>query len=222
MPIETPEKAATPEQQEIARLREENVLLHIENRRLKEMAYTDALMDIPNRNAFNERRNETPDAILMLDIDNFKIVNDAFQEGHLGGDRILQEAGAYLKTYFRNSDFIARYGGEEIIVFLKNADVEQLTKRPQLGFTATLDGEEIPITFSGGLTSLHPGENVMDAIQRADAALFTAKEDKTNKDGTVDRGRNRILIYSKEREEASRPDGTIEPTAQAQPPRTDR
>ncbi|HUC01511.1 MAG TPA: GGDEF domain-containing protein [Candidatus Paceibacterota bacterium] len=196
MAPEVLESPTTPEQQEVVRLKTENTALREENERLRNIAYTDSLMGIANRNAYNEKREESPDAVLLLDIDNFKIVNDAFQEGHSGGDRILREAGEYLKSQFREGDFIARIGGEEIVVFLKNADVERFKEKVRLGFTTELDGEKIPITFSGGLTQLNPGESVKDAIERADTALYVAKEDKAREDGTIDRGRDRILIYS--------------------------
>jgi diguanylate cyclase (GGDEF)-like protein len=140
----------------------------------------------------------------MLDLDNFKIVNDAFFGGHIQGDRILKEAAAHLadvlRKQFREDDVVARYGGEEFTVLLKNVDTKGLMERLKLGFVAELDGEKIPITFSGGLTILKSGEELLAALIRADAALYVAKEDKPRKDGGIDRGRDRVLQYTDEME----------------------
>ncbi len=183
---------------------------------LTRLAYTDDLTGLYNRRKFNEefsRRNKdregtaaekegAQDIFLLLDLDNFKIVNDAFDEGHVGGDRVLKEAARHLfekiKDIFRKDDLVARYGGEEFAVLLKDADVEQIEKRLRLGLTVMLDKEHVPITFSGGYTVVEPGEDLSEVFARADRALFVAKEDEELPDGRIKRGRNRILPYSPE------------------------
>ena len=193
--------------------------LRKEIERLRTMAYTDHLTGLDNRRKFDEefdRRKEhrrergaekenAQDVLLILDIDNFKIVNDAFDEGHAGGDRVLKEAAEHIlsaiKDHFRKDDVVARYGGEEFAILLKDADMESVGQRLRLGLTVTLDGEPIPITFSGGYTPIAPGETLDDAFTRADRALFVAKEDENLPDGRIKRGRNQILPYSEEMEE---------------------
>ncbi len=183
---------------------------------LMKMAYTDELTGLDNRRKFNEefarrkgdiekRSSATegnPDVLLILDLDNFKIVNDAFREGHVGGDRALKAAAEHLMSLvrekFRVDDVVARYGGEEFAVLLKEVDVAGLMERLKLGFMVELDGEPTPITFSGGYTVVTPGEDVETAFARADEALFIAKEDRELPDGTIVRGRNRILPYSED------------------------
>ena len=187
--------------------------------RLRTMAYTDHLTGLDNRRKFDEefdRREKhrrergaeaerAQDVLLILDIDNFKIVNDAFDEGHAGGDRVLKEAAEHIlsaiKNHFRKDDVVARYGGEEFAILLKDADMEVVGKRLRLGLTVMLDGEPIPITFSGGYTPVAPGETLDEAFTRADRALFVAKEDENLPDGRIKRGRNRILPYSEEMDE---------------------
>jgi len=209
------ETQADSESERIASLEATNAELTAENERLRKLAYTDELTGLPNRHKFKkdfeeERRRfalaeasgekENPDAILLVDLDNFKIVNDAFEGGHVQGDRILQEAAQHLvdilKEQFREDDLVARYGGEEFLILLKNVDVEAVIKRLNLGFETELDGKKVPITFSGGLTVLNPGEGLLDALSRADTALYAAKEDKVRKDGTIDRGRDRVFQYT--------------------------
>ena len=187
--------------------------------RLRTMAYTDHLTGLDNRRKFDEefdRREKhrrergaeaerAQDVLLILDIDNFKIVNDAFDEGHAGGDRVLKEAAEHIlsaiKNHFRKDDVVARYGGEEFAILLKDADMEVVGKRLRLGLTVMLDGEPIPITFSGGYTPVAPGETLDEAFTRADRALFVAKEDENLPDGRIKRGRNRIFPYSEEMDE---------------------
>jgi diguanylate cyclase (GGDEF)-like protein len=223
MSLKSPEQQYIPQErtddpsERIAALEKTVAELKKENERipyLERLAYTDELTGLPNRYKLKEEferrkeylaehsggKEENPDAILMLDLDNFKIVNDAFKGGHFQADRVLKEAADHLvtllKEQFREDDIVARIGGEEFVALLKNVDPEGIMKRLTLGFLATLDGEKIPITFSGGLTTLRPNEELLDALVRADAALYVAKEDKIREDGSIDRGRNRVFEYT--------------------------
>ncbi len=223
MSLENPQEQLIPDQERIIRLEEEIRALRAENEKLREAATTDPLTNALNRRglkeaakiAFAQRREgdeekkKKPVGVLVLDIDNFKIINDAFKEGHSGGDRILQEAVAFLKNAVRGSDIVARIGGEEFAIVFNNANTQDIydkfsksTGRARLGFIATLDGEEIPINFSGGISMLEPHETIDDlevVLQRADKALYRAKEDEKT-EGGITRGRDRILIYNKEME----------------------
>ena len=129
-------------------------------------------------------------------------------EGHTGGDRVLQKAADFLKDTVRGSDIVARTGGEEFVIIFNNANAQDIYNKffdngeghPRLGFITELDGEKIPINFSGGISMFGPDETVDDldiVISRADVALYAAKEDEKTNDGIV-RGRDRILIYSEE------------------------
>jgi len=133
----------------------------------------------------------SPASVLMIDVDHFKQVNDTF--GHRAGDAILQQfADRLVSTFLRKSDFIARYGGEEMAVLLQSDGLAisskiaerflEIVKRKPFEH----EGDEIPITVSIGLAELNPGESVASWIERADRALYQAK--KT--------GRDRVCVAS--------------------------
>ena len=150
----------------------------------KEEAYTDSLTKLNNRRAITDL--EQYDSIIFCDIDYFKKIND--QYGHHIGDLVLIELGKILKDNIRETDFVARWGGEEFIILLKNCDIKYahdkavalknemklLSKR--MGFT---------ITLSFGISILNK-DNLKNAINDADKAMYKSKRD----------GRNRITIYS--------------------------
>lgn len=225
MSAENPQERLTPDQERIIQLEEENKALREENEKLREVATIDPLTNALNRRGLKEaaravfeqqkregsrEKKEKPIGVLVLDIDNFKIINDAFKEGHAGGDRILQNAAAFLKDSVRGSDIVARVGGEEFAIVFNNADAQDIYNkffdnaagRARLGFIVELDGEQIPINFSGGISMFEPGETISDLdtiLQRADKALYKAKEDEKTEEG-VTRGRDRILMFTKEME----------------------
>ncbi len=135
----------------------------------------------------------TAASLIMVDIDHFKLVNDTY--GHRAGDAILQQFADRLVTIFlRKSDFIARYGGEEMMVLLQGDGLmvsERIVERFLEAIRGTPfehEGVEISITASAGLAELIPGESVASWIERADRALYQAKE----------AGRDRVCIASSE------------------------
>jgi diguanylate cyclase len=226
MSLENPENQEYSDKEKILQLEEKVKKLRVENEQLREAATTDQLTKILNRRGleaatkdlFAQRRRSRenrengeqrkPIGVLALDIDNFKIVNDAFTEGHAGGDRILREAADFLKDTIRGSDIVARMGGEEFVIIFNNANAQDIYNkffdhsegRSRLSFVAELDGEKIPINFSGGISVFGPDETINDldiVLSRADVALFVAKEDEKTKDGIM-RGRDRVLVYSEE------------------------
>ena len=126
------------------------------------------------------RRNHRPFAVLMLDIDNFKSLNDTY--GHLAGDEVLETLAAILKRSVRNVDFVARYGGEEFVAVLIETSAEaalqvaerirSLVETPRLAAT----NELISVTVSIGVTESRPGDaRPDDVIARADRAMYDAK-----------------------------------------------
>jgi diguanylate cyclase (GGDEF)-like protein len=162
--------------------------------RLKHLGITDALTGVHNRRYFEERLGEEiaraarkgePLACLLLDIDRFKHVNDAY--GHQEGDRVLREAASRIKRELRSTDALARYGGEEFAVLLGGTDEElarHIAERVRRAIGGTpfrlMHGEEIRITLSAGVAVLCPGPGpsegaARDLVQRADQALYHAK-----------------------------------------------
>jgi diguanylate cyclase (GGDEF)-like protein len=216
-------------EEENARLRAENNDLKVENVALRtenEELKIDSVTGLPTRRELDKRiaksrskekidggreggpekepSNET--AVLMLDIDNFKMVNDLY--GHPNGDVILRAVADTLREVFRKEDVIMRYGGEEIAVILPKTDAGRLihkfydpeTGKSRLPVKTTIiykgKREEVEVTLSGGLAAVGPDGDLHAALAQADQALYAAKEDTQEKDGRVTRGRDRILMYS--------------------------
>ncbi len=163
-------------------------------RQLEEMALMDSLTGVLNRRAFLDRvererararRDGAPLALLMLDLDHFKQVNDT--HGHLAGDAVLCEAVARVRGALRPYDALGRYGGEEFVALLVGVDptlAVQVAERVRASIaTAPVRWEqrEIPVTASVGVTAVGQGESLADAIARADEALYAAKAGGRNR-----------------------------------------
>ena len=165
---------------------------------LQRQARTDSLTGIANRRAFmdwaaaevaRQDRNHQPLAVLMLDIDQFKAVND--RHGHAAGDAVIIESAHRIASVLRRYDYFARLGGDEFVVALPNcalAPAQQIAQRIRDTICRTpcaVTTEPIRVTISVGVTQLHGGESSIDgALTRADAALYAAKLD----------GRNRVEV----------------------------
>lgn len=166
---------------------------------LEQLAFYDPLTNLPNRRFFFEhatlllegsKRYKNPLTILIMDIDNFKKINDTY--GHEAGDIVLKNFANILKENVRQSDLPARLGGEEFVLLMPNTDLEQgkiVAKRIKSAFQNSVvvyKDKEIKTTLSGGLSSLMSElDSIDDLIRRADEALYRAKE----------LGKNRIEIY---------------------------
>jgi len=122
-----------------------------------------------------------PLSVLMLDLDNFKLYNDTY--GHLAGDEVLRKAANVLKRFFRDTDIVARYGGDEFMVILPNASLEnavRCARRLQCRFSDEDFGgpgrQNVPIYVSCGLASFpQDGTEVLELVAIADANLYAAK-----------------------------------------------
>lgn len=168
---------------------------HTEKKRteaqLEHLARSDALTGLSNRRDFYEkadheiarsRRSGQPFCVLLLDVDHFKKVND--QYGHAGGDDVLRQLAQRLTEQLRTVDLPARVGGEEFAVLMPEtllADAALAAERLRIALQAspvTLhDGRSLHITVSLGLTQWGTGDADIDtALQRADAALYRAKD----------------------------------------------
>lgn len=155
------------------------------NRQLALMAQTDSLTRLPNRHGLNAtlekdlqraQRYHHPLAVIMIDIDHFKHVND--QYGHLVGDKVLIQFGELLKMHLREADAICRWGGEEFLILCFDTDLEhsrQLAERLLEGIRQHRFPCQEHITASAGLATLAPGDTVESLVQRADDALYQAK-----------------------------------------------
>lgn len=154
--------------------------------RLSQAATTDPLTGLPNRRALLEtaprmlaqaRRDGRPIAVAMLDIDNFKRINDV--HGHPEGDHVLREIASLLRTGLRACDLVCRWGGEEFALVLPACTPAQAKARLDRLRMATdsIDWAGSPgsISFSAGVAAHEGCENVEHVLRRADAALYQAK-----------------------------------------------
>lgn len=160
------------------------------NRLLEEMAVTDGLTGIPNyRHLIDKlaeeirrsRRYRTPFSMILLDLDNFKQVNDTF--GHRHGDFVLKSVANAIHQGLRETDLLARYGGDEFAVLLTQTDKSGSSKvakqiLDRLSNPVLADGREHMIEASIGLVSFSPGqiESSDEVIIAADEALYHAKK----------------------------------------------
>lgn len=162
------------------------------------LALEDELTGLGNRRAILEqlahhlaqaRRSSRPLAVMVLDVDHFKRIND--QHGHLSGDKALRDIAACLKERLRAQDILGRWGGEEFIIVLPDTEeagaiqlAEQLRVAVERTRFSALDGQAFALTVSIGVHALRTGydDERDDMIGAADRALYRAK----------DKGRNRV------------------------------
>ena len=151
------------------------------------------VLDILERELTRGQRLELPLAVLMIDIDHFKAVNDAY--GHQAGDAVLKEVAARVSTTVRPYDSVGRYGGEEFLVILPGCDepraqivAERLCCVVSREAILT-DAVEISVTLSVGLALSAQGETSERLVHAADRALYEAKRN----------GRNRVVVSQSSR-----------------------
>lgn len=157
-------------------------------RSLRRKANTDPLTGLLNRRGFEEFVDHTgleKGALVLLDIDDFKLINDSF--GHAAGDTVLINVAAVLQDCIRSSDAAARLGGEEFAVFvqgLNREDTFALAERLRHQIARIRCGNRLfrnhTVTASLGLVEFGPGEHLMQAMHRADDLLYEAKRNGKN------------------------------------------
>ena len=161
--------------------------------KLQFKAEMDAMTRIYNKVATKERinnfiknsRNQDKHALLIVDMDNFKKINDTF--GHLKGDEVLKEGVGHLKNMFRGDDIIGRIGGDEFVVFMSNVtsreDIVNKAKSIGKAFRKTYseDGEEVTVSASIGI-SIFPmdGDDYEELLDKSDKALYEVKKNGKN------------------------------------------
>lgn len=163
-------------------------------RRSEAAAKVDFLTRLANRRAFEQRLSEELErvrryggtfSLILMDIDEFKKVNDEF--GHPAGDRVLKFIAGVLNEKVRTTDFVSRYGGEEFAVLLPETSVDRALVvaekiRKALQNSSLLHGKtKIKVTVSAGVGGVKPdGESLADLVARVDAALYQAKKKGRN------------------------------------------
>lgn len=163
-----------------------NARLEGMNVRLEELATTDGLTGLLNQRVFGERLAEEfrrarrygePLSLIVLDVDRFKSYNDSF--GHLAGNSVLRELAEVLREHARETDLVARFGGEEFVLILPHtqiADAFALAERLRSAVEGRAWNAQFPITASFGVCGLTPEMVGPDAlVSCADAALYHAK-----------------------------------------------
>lgn len=165
---------------------------------LQSAAHTDVLTGLANRRAFSKammsqiadvERRQTTAFCALFDIDHFKSVNDRY--GHEAGDRALQAFAKIASETVRQSDTVARVGGEEFAIILSGAGVDaallvcdRLRERAAILRIPLADGQSISFTVSAGVAPIEAGASEAAILRDADAALYRAKS----------AGRNRLML----------------------------
>jgi len=163
------------------------------------LSKTDALTGLWNRGCLEEmlemefkraRRYNHEFAILLLDLDHFKLINDNY--GHLAGDEVLRQTSSRISSGLRETDFVGRYGGEEIVVILTEtnlSDAKSIGDKLRASIAATpvqLEDQAITVTTSVGVSYLREEIKTTESLfQEADEALYAAKEN----------GRDQVVVY---------------------------
>jgi diguanylate cyclase (GGDEF)-like protein len=191
-------RGESPGMESLARIGEllvQNLLLKRRRDRAQKFALTDPLTRLFNRgvgitNLSQEiaraKRNGTPLTVLMMDMDDFKTLNDT--HGHLAGDDALRRAANVARRALRKGDTICRYGGEEFLVILPETSIEEASVTATRLFTAIREeGERLALglSVSIGLAAVRPEDDEVESVlSRADRALYASKS----------RGRNRFSV----------------------------
>lgn len=158
------------------------------SRQLKSMVDKDRLSGAATRELlFREINQENPRSgvMLMVDIDHFKMINDA--HGHLVGDKVIREVAQLLQSAVREDDIVCRFGGEEFVVFLNAADeavgwrMAERVRQDVMSKAGAVIDVELSVTVSVGGAKKAVPQPLDDALRRADECLYVAKENGRNR-----------------------------------------
>jgi len=179
--------------QKIQKIEQESTQLKDKLRSAHKRSLHDPLTGLPNRLAYDERliielarsnRYKTPLSILIWDIDFFKKINDTF--GHKAGDKTLVLISKLLSQHCRETDFVSRFGGEEFTMLLSDSDAQSAflaadkIRKVVEKSAFNSSGKKISITISCGITQFTKGDTGESAFNRADKALYKAKNNGRN------------------------------------------
>ncbi len=173
-------------------LRERNQILSLltnlekKNDELEKLTITDHLTNIYNRRYFMDRLDklieecQNPDFyVMMIDIDDFKIVNDKY--GHLFGDVVLKKVANRLIESLRDYDLLARYGGEEFVAIVSKANGYEIAERMRKSVECINFRYQINLTISIGVSKYNKEQSGLELLNKADSNLYKAKRDGKNK-----------------------------------------
>lgn len=169
---------------------------NLKEKEAREMSYIDPLTKLPNRTLLSKyfedfkreyERSKSSFCIVMFDIDNFKEINDSF--GHITGDYVLNAVSAKLKDNILYNDFICRFGGEEFVALFHNCSIERAYQisnriRKEIALVKPLHSVR-KITVSVGICEYDNNLSMIENINHADAAMYTAKN----------AGKNQVVTY---------------------------
>ncbi len=210
---DTAQKRIVQLTQRLQSLEGEVVDLHERVGRERRLALLDSLTGTYNRMAYEQRvdeeyerwkRSREPLTLIVIDVDNFKWVNDTY--GHKAGDKVLSTIGELLRKRIRASDFLARYGGEEFVILLPGTKVddafdiaEKLRQEiARCGFHYR--NNDVSITVCCGIAGFAASDQPDSVFERADAALYKAKQAGKNRsfvdDGTTHSGTDTMKVRS--------------------------
>lgn len=163
----------------------------LKNNELCRIAATDRLTGLYNRHKFEElfllevkrsHRFELPLSMMLIDIDNFKSINDTY--GHNQGDAVLKHLASVIQKNVRQLDILSRWGGEEFLLLIPGSDIghtQQLAEKLRLVISNEQFGEFDTITVSIGISTLKEEDTLIQIFERADNALYRAKQSGKNK-----------------------------------------
>ena len=173
---------------EIERLRAKLIEVEARLGQLDELAHQDTLVGLPNRRRFLARleraiarveRYGHPAAVLFVDVDGLKSINDTF--GHKGGDDALIEIGQLLVASVRNTDCVARMGGDEFGILLEHLDEQQAwvmalrVVENVVGSQFCVNGTCLPLSVAVGVGMITPGDTPKTVVDRADMEMYRLK-----------------------------------------------
>ena len=157
------------------------------------------IMDLLTQELARAHRTHEPVGLMMIDLDHFKVVNDT--HGHAAGDAVLRDVACRLVNSVRTYDLVGRYGGEEFLIILSNASLEEVARRAQR-LCAVIEGSpvrfqslEVKVTISVGATESPRDEDILQnqLLHAADLALYQAKKHGRNRVETRKYGTSREL-----------------------------
>ncbi|MFA5461068.1 MAG: diguanylate cyclase [Sulfurimonas sp.] len=158
---------------------------------LAELYITDSLTKLYNRAHFdetinlivkNQRKADSEFILVLVDIDNFKVINDTY--GHQVGDEALISVANTLKSSLRDNDLVARWGGEEFVIMLKDTTINEakvIVEKIRANIENSIINNDIKLTASFGFTKYILGEDSKEIFKRVDDALYEAKEGGRNR-----------------------------------------